>query len=591
MGRQIDLGEFGQDRESRQTQQILAGGQKQIQDIAKEELDYGMQVAVQEQIAAFSGEELRLKEELNKVKGKDAIEASEKTLKQFDKFYEKQDSGIGNPIVKRATRLKYQQYRDSLSKYAIPYANAEVRRFDDRTFAAVISNAQKLAWTDPLNVGAFSDSMKAQVDAIEHYADRNGLPQEEKAAMLSAARSTTNMGTMDALYARGLNSAGKAFYEANRDGFYGEDRTRAEKIVAEGSLRSEAYRVVDGLYAKGATFGEAQDEIRKIEDTDLRRMSMNLLEERDREVDAAKKKQMDDIYERAYKVFDSNPRIPPREAIPSNEWALLDSSYQKALNQTWSNLNKKSEGEQTDWAVHGVMCSLGREALQKMTLADVLKTARPYMSDTIYGEFFKKWQDAHDPMKAQKFQSDFSRDQMYMKTLAGAKIAGITEADLPNMSESLKKSDDKARAFGLFKEAVDVKRRDFHAATGKDPDDNATQAIASQIAFNWGQTLPAQLEGSTLFHPLSVEFALGRKSPQLYKFIESPESVKDFLFYMEPAEVDAFYNVSKSIPGLIPATMDRNQFLRDKKDQIRLAYLAYKNGGTNEQIANILSGK
>ena len=577
--------QFGVGGEGEQTQRIVEAGQQEVRKVAQEELDYALQVAVTEQLAAMSGMENTLKARLQNAKGKNAIPAADQALQDFDKFYGEQDKAITNPLVKRAVRQKYQQYRDSLNSYAIPYANAEMRRHDDDQTMKLIQNSQDSVAQDPMNEAAFAKSFRDQMEAIGTYAQRNGISGDAHDHLRDAALSKTALLALSSISSRGQDLAAKEFYQKRKDLFFGQDAISAARIVQEGTVRGDAYRIVDEVAGKGLLPGEMLEEIRKIEDPDVRGMANALLKQRMSEDELAKDAQQNDIFQRAYKAFESNPGVIPREAIPSNEWALLDERHKTALNRIWTNANKP-EDRQTDWRRHGVLFSLGREALQKMSLSDVLAEARPYMSNTIYEKFYARWEDAHDPAKAQKFQSDFSRNEMYMRELARAGIGGITIADLSDMKKALDDGE-KARAFGYFKESVDIKRQEYHTQTGKDPDDAMTQEIASKVSFNWTQGLATEATViGGIFGPINLS---GKR--RLAEFVVDAELHKSVNLKIPEEAVSGFYQLAKSIPGLVSPAMDEARYVRDNRVRIQMAYVALRNGASNESVARILEGR
>lgn len=588
--RDLSLGQFGAGREEAKTQQAAGNLLGEVQKIAKEELDYGMQVAVQDQVAAFSGESLRLKEQVESVKGIAATKAADKALEDFDKFYAKRSEGIGNPLVKRATEQQYQRYRDRLNSSVVPYANSEVRRFDDQRFGALMKNSQAAISQDPMNQEAVSGAIYDQVQAIKEYSQRNGLPEEARLQLTASALSHSNYLAIESMASQGHNGAAREYHKEHGHTLIGDEKIRAEKIVKEGTTREEAYKAADEIMAKGLPYEEAIKEVRKIEDKDVRRNADILVEQMFDQNRKAHKLAQDTLVEKSYKAWDVNPEINPEQAIPASDWALMDYSNQKAFQLEYKRRNKPEE-RQTDWDKAGELFTMSQKDLQGMELADLRVKARPYLSNAKYDEFFKKWQDAKDPAKTGRFQSDFSRDQMYMRTLAGVKIGGFTMADAVNPNATAKADAEKSSLFGAFKNAVDVERMNYHTATGKDPDDKVTKQLADSVAMRWGQELSSEDEGAQMYPTLSVERKNAQRKTRFYKFIEDPARIEGQLFHIEPNIMTAFYNQAKSIPGLVPAAMDQDAFIRQHKSQIRLAYIAFKGGASDEVVSNILSGK
>jgi hypothetical protein len=590
LAREHSLSDFGSGGEEAQTRRAIGGLGAEVQRIAKEELDYGMEVAVQDQVAAFSGESLRLKEQVESVKGIDATKAADKALEDFDKFYAKRSEGIGNPIVKRATQQQYQRYRDRLNSSVVPYANSEVRRFDDQRFGALIKNSQAAITQDPMNQEAVGGAIYDQQQAIKAYAKRNGLPEEAHTQLYASALSHSNYLAIEAMASQGHNGAAREYHKEHGNTLIGDEAIRARKIVEEGTTREEAYKNADSIMGKGVPLQQALEEVRKIEDTDVRAATNQLVKQMYGEDEAAKEATQKGIYEKAYKAWEANPNIHPRESIPANEWALLDSNYKAAIERTYAN-SKRPEDQQTNWEMSGKLFTISQKDLQKMTLADVYSKARPYLSNAKYDEFFKKWQDASDPVKTQKFQSDFTRDQMYMRTLASARIGGFVQADAINPTATAKDNGEKAALFGAFKNAVDIERMNFHETKKRDPDDKETNAIANGIAMRWGQELSSEDEYYSTFPSLSIERRNAQRKRKLYEYVQEPTLIDRQLFHIEPEVMSEFYKTAKHIPGLVPASMDENAFIRQHKNQLRLAYIAFKNGASGEVVANILASK
>jgi hypothetical protein len=575
--------QFGVGGEGEQTQRVVEAGQQEIRKVAQEELDYGLQVAVTEQLAALSGMETKLKAQLQNAKGKNAFAAADQALQDFDKFYGERDRAISNPLVKRAVKQKYQQYRDGLNSYAIPYANAEMRRFDDEQTMALIQNSQDAVAQDPMNEAAFGRSFRDQIDAIGAYVQRNGMSGEAHDRLRDAALSKTALLALSSMSSRGQDSAAKQFYQKRKDLFFGQDAISAARIVKEGSIRGLAHEAVEEVLAQGGTRKEMLELVRNstTEDPDVAEYATGLLFRKLRENDAAEEADANAVFEQAYKHFEASPSAHPRESVSSDEWAMLSSRHKQALERTWTNANRP-EDLQTDWRRHGALFSRGREALQKMSLSDVLTEARPYMSNTIYEKFYARWEDAHDPAKAQKFQSDFSRDEMYMRELARNGIGGIGMGDIQDLNKVLDKNPTKARAFGYFKESVDIKREAYHTQTGKDPDDAMTKKFASEVAFSWAQSIDGE---STEWGPLPVE---GKR--KVADFIIDEERHKSFTMNIPEEQLSKFFNHMRKATA-IPMHMEEPQFRRDYRVKIQMAYLAMRNGSSLEAAAKILESR
>lgn len=218
--------------------------------------------------AKLAGEELRLKTELSKVKGQAALEASGKTLSDFDRI----GSEIGRGATTERVRQRLSQHasgrRVALQAFADPYAASEMQEFEATALKSRSQKAKELAWAgyaDPLTV-AFN--LEDQANAITRYAALTGKPKEWVDGEILGEGSNLISGVISQFLDAGDYARAKEYHDRSvKDGTLSKrDAASLQRHMELGEAKSEAARI----YSYTGSEEAAIDEAGKIKNQDVR---------------------------------------------------------------------------------------------------------------------------------------------------------------------------------------------------------------------------------------------------------------------------------------------------------------------------------
>jgi len=292
----------------------------------------------------------RAKTALQGRQGKNAIGGREDTLSGYDKFYENLSKGIQDEDIKRMAFHSYQQHKAGLDAFASPYEQAQLQHADNQDLTAAMKTEQESAAADPTPANVAVATMSQKL-ALEEFGKRNGMGEAWLKQAQKDASSATHFMALHSIATGGDYVYARAFYEANKDEFVGNDAINAKKLVEAGDLRGDAQRETQRILAgkmQGNDVGPAQmptepqalAEADKIQDPKLQDMVRDRL--KDRYADARRiqhESQVQDITDAA-NIIEQNPSL---DAIPIDLYDRLPMSARSAL-QTRVNQIKKGEG-------------------------------------------------------------------------------------------------------------------------------------------------------------------------------------------------------------------------------------------------------
>lgn len=224
-----------------------AGLSAEVGAVYQKHLEDAIQTQEVDNLSQLSAEETRLKTQLSQVKGKDALQAAQQATSDFDKFHSDLAANTANPVVQRATQAHAARFRDSLNSWASGYANQEFRRYDEGSVTSAIQNERDAAIADgsPQRIGMALERQRA---LLSDYGKRAGWSPEETQLNTAKATSSTHLGVLEMIAAGGNDLAARNYYDANKEGFVGNDRIHAEKMLENTSYRGEAQRAVLDIF-------------------------------------------------------------------------------------------------------------------------------------------------------------------------------------------------------------------------------------------------------------------------------------------------------------------------------------------------------
>lgn len=472
-----------------------------------------LQMQVQEYAADLQSEQLRQRGELEKVSGKDALQAGQVVQTNYEKYYRDLDKKINDQEVKRAVQGHFLHQRASLQASAIEHGNREVRRYDDDTTKSfLVSRAAGIAadFDKPELVEAAIEQQKA---ALRDYASpaRAGKPPEWVDLESSKIESSARRDVIEQYIATGQDLAAKRYYDQYGKALIGADARIVAEAVLTKSSHAEARRIVDQVLAPqvertntggnnwtvketpGArTLEEALPRARELsKDKDAR--VQDLVDQYVRQgvgdFDRMDHERQSSIYEDYARAVDRNPSQPP-EAIDPMRWAELKAHYRDAL----TNRAAKDVDDKESW-LNFLELDGDHRKLAALNRADF---------DTQYWSKFnaehrKKaetaWTAAREASSSEKakaqFKSMFSDAQIVLNAMKDLGAGGVTQDDtFHTVNENKAKRVAFSRFEGMVDDAVLVA---FHNSPDKKmPDDEAKRKIARDIVRDQTRKLRVQ---------------------------------------------------------------------------------------------------
>jgi hypothetical protein len=263
----------------------------------EEQLKRAKNMQLKEAMSVFADQETKLKLDLQKVKGKGAVDAATATVGAFDEIYGEVEKTITHEDVKQQLKLAHSQYRRGLQEYAETYGSGEMEKHEDNTSKALHLN-ERAAMVADLSPQRIAEGLQRQRETIEQDAERKQLPKEVKDALVREELSVTHFQVINRFLAQERDLDAEAYYDAikDRDELTDSNRIAIESNLERGSRFGKAQRTVDD-WTTGAykvtdpetgqrefipavkSMGDAAPRLKQIEDPKLRKMTHDMLQD------------------------------------------------------------------------------------------------------------------------------------------------------------------------------------------------------------------------------------------------------------------------------------------------------------------------
>lgn len=393
------------------------------------------QVGAAEDDAALSELETRLLHApqtgaLN-IQGKAAMGAMESVRKEWESGVASIGKGAITPRRKMALERASAQRYAHISRALNQHSAREIERYEDQTTEALVKNEQAAAianWGDPLRVAL---SLDRQMAALQDMANRKGFDPEAFSQIASQEESRTNMGVLSQMLNAGQDMEAKKYVQENKDGFWGEDRIRAGRLVEEGSYRGEAQRRADGILSSTKGRAEAREEARKIEDEKLRGLVEDKIVRewalRDQETERAKDVRYAGALNDAIEAVENGN--DPYQVITGEVWDALDPGEKMKVRGLISDITKKGDVE-TDERVSASYYSMTDEERGKLT-PEKLLALRPGLSKADYKKIESDWGRVRASGPA-SYKGLFSDDEAIARAMQQSRVSGVNVGASPS---------------------------------------------------------------------------------------------------------------------------------------------------------------
>ncbi len=564
------------------------------------------EASIRDYMGQLSAEETRLKVKMRELKGSNAFGATDQALKEFDQSRDKLLRDITNPLVKDRVGAHADAYRKSLFEAGEIYVAGQREEHDKLRTAALVANERNNAVTgyiDPDSPTKPARVMAAIARQRAAVADRlRGQDRNTVESAQATEESRTHMDVLDRMLVGGNDALAREYYAANQAGFYGDDKTQAERKLQAQSTLGAASRLVDGAFtdttqqvptggnnwtttgtAAVKTIEEFRSRLPKDLDPKTKELALDLARARFRDIHVADEQHQDGIF------GDLWNRITTTGVLPLGEMTVLSPERQRALS-TYAKMRARGEEPETDPAVLTDIYALPKGELAKMSKEQLLATYKNSLSPTKYDWLLDRWAAARD-QKGEKYQSLIGDDDRILRAAQGLGLGGIKATD---DYKAIKEKPEKSEALWRLREAVDARMVAFHADKKVNPDDKQKADIVAGVVRDFSKKVIIEHYDSTgQKDAFTDDYGNRMEYPDQERRIAelSAGQIRSSVFKMPWSTRQSFFNVANSA-GLVRSGTSFKAWEDSNRERVNLAFLALELGGehaTDQVIERILT--
>lgn len=251
------------------------------------------------------------------VKGKAALEETDKVLADFDTFAGTVEAGLGTDAIKQNFRKRIGSRRGQLFRQLEIHGAEQNDAYEAEQLTALVANKQQLALQatvvqrgQPLDVIPIGVPLKEAVDAVTTASKRLGWSPEVLARKVGDIRTATHVGVVQKLLAQNLTDSAQAYYTANKQDIDdGPAKNRLEDALREGDELTQAQTAADVILREGGTLAEQRQKAAAF-DGKKRRDVTALLEHEDQVKDAAQREDDKKFFDQVYTTVNQTHAMP-----------------------------------------------------------------------------------------------------------------------------------------------------------------------------------------------------------------------------------------------------------------------------------------
>lgn len=571
--------------------------------INQQEFNAEAEASIRDYMGKLSAEEARLKAKMQTLKGTEALGATDQMLKEFDASKEKMLSGIANPVVKQKVDGHAAGFRSSLENSTELYAAGEKENADKKNTASLIASERNNAITgyvdpnSPTKPKRVMDAIARQRAAIGDQL--HGQTQTTIETAQAIEESKTHSDVLERMLAGGNDLLAKEYYKANEAGFFGDDKTAAEKKLQAQSTLGAASRLVASAFDERTervntggnnwtinqipgvkTIEEFRAGLPKDLDDKTREVALDLARARFRDQHIADEQRQDSVFKDAWNT------IAAGGMIPLAQMTSLDPERQRALNVYAKQVAKGGERDKSDPLVFAAFYAMTDRQLRDLTLEKLDSKIRPYFTTEAYEAAAKHWGAAHKDPEA--FKSLLSDQEITFSAFKSSGFGGIKKSDT---LKGIEKDDDKADAFMQFKIAVDGARAKHLKDSGKNPDDDELKKIAGRVALRMAQTVSFDQYSFITGDKLEEGALLGGLMKDERIIDLKPNEIEKRFITMPWEFRQKMYNYAAGTPGGMAKGTPFKIWEDANRGRINRAFIAARLDASDEEIYQILLGK
>lgn len=266
-----------------------------VTQIYLKEREKARDVATSDYSAQVAQLETETKIGIEKFKGKDALDAAEQGLADFDSAFKEMDKGIKDPEVRRRVRVQYQQYRDRVNGWAQPYAAGQMREYSRDVTKARVTTEFNAAFNDP-SPTRINDALAVIYGELRAQGERDGESPEVLMDKFATVRSKLHVAIIGKFLSEGDTQRAQAYFnevsgKPSEDGksrvgnqiVDPEDFTKTQRALEIGNFQTGVDNEVERLLAifnldDSEAYSAAKEEVKNIKDDKKRHAVMGALE-------------------------------------------------------------------------------------------------------------------------------------------------------------------------------------------------------------------------------------------------------------------------------------------------------------------------
>jgi hypothetical protein len=273
-------------------------------------------------------EKAALKNRLQGVKGKPAIQESDLILDEYSKLYKGMQKEIKDPQLNDAVYKRFLQHSSDLNSFATSYSLNEKRVHDIQTLDSHIEAVRSEA-VEAATPEAIGSSNAKQVIALSQKALITGKPKEWLDTQIKAAKSATYADTINRLVDTGQDVKALEFFNTFKDGLTQEDFKAVSKVVEASTYEGAAYRFADDLFQnRDLSLKDANAAVRDIADPKLRKLAQDRVDRRWHEIQQERKEAYNGILMQAQTTLEQTGSL---KAVPKSLMLSLSDRDIKSL--------------------------------------------------------------------------------------------------------------------------------------------------------------------------------------------------------------------------------------------------------------------
>lgn len=212
-------------------------------------------------------------------KGKNAFGTIDEVNTAYQKEYDEILKTMHNESQREALRREFEVSKLDINRQLSRHISTQADQYDDTVTTAGLVVEQQAVIANPLDTERRNQAMLKQKIMIDQYADRKGLPAEQRQIMLTEAENKTDLGAITALVDSQDYLGAQEYYESVKNNLTGDYKTKAERLVKESIVTGQANANAMAYAQKNMSFADSVAQAQKIEDPNVRKATFELLKQ------------------------------------------------------------------------------------------------------------------------------------------------------------------------------------------------------------------------------------------------------------------------------------------------------------------------